>query len=257
MVKRQGQPWRVTRYQVMVACWAGVSLAGCSMRADVAHPTDRDVGGSAAQLPNEMSSGSGGAQSGSNPCGQPSRGGSAGKPSSGSGGQVAGSGEGGAAEAGDIPTTREIMDSYRTWEPQTPEPVAISAYIFLLCRLPTLAEQAFLESEHGDGRYLQDWANPEAVAGIARRGAPPFASGSVIVKEKYVASATGPELVAVAMMIKRERGFAPAHGDWDYAYYEPELGMIQTQAQSDYCSGCHVAASETDFVFVDGLQKGK
>jgi hypothetical protein len=58
------------------------------------------------------------------------------------------------------------------------------------------------------------------------------------------------------MMIKREQGFQPSHGDWDYAYYEPALGVIQTQAQSDYCSGCHIAAAETDFVFVDGLQPG-
>jgi hypothetical protein len=205
-----------------------------------------------------MVSGSGGAQSGSSSGGQHSQSGSAGKASSGSGGQAAVAGEGGsAAEASAIPTVSEIMDSYRTWEPQTPEPMPISSYIFGLCRLPTLAEQKFAESEHGDERYLQDWANPEAAAGIARRGAPPFAAGSVIVKEKYVQSGTGPELVAVAMMIKREQGFAPAHGDWDYAYYEPELGMIQTQEQSNYCSGCHVAASETDFVFVDGLQKGE
>jgi hypothetical protein len=227
----------------------------------VARPLDGDEGGSAAQLPNDMSSGSGGTPSGSNAGGQATQGGSAGKlsgGSGGSGGQVAVAGEGGsAAEASAIPTVSEIMDSYRTWEPQTPEPMPISSYIFGLCRLPTLAEQEFAESEHGHERYLQDWANTEAVAGIARRGAPPFAPGSVIVKEKYVQSGTGPELVAVAMMIKREQGFAPAHGDWDYAYYEPQLGMIQTEAQSDYCSGCHVAASETDFVFVDGLQKGE
>jgi hypothetical protein len=148
------------------------------------------------------------------------------------------------------------MASYRTWQPQTPEPVAISAYIFGLCRLPTLPEMEFLESEHGDGRYLQDWANAQAEAGIARRGAPPFDPGSVIVKEKYVTTGTGPELVAIAMMIKREPGFQPAQGDWDYAYYEPELGVIQTKAQSDYCSGCHIAAAESDFVFVDGLQPG-
>jgi hypothetical protein len=219
---------------------------------------DPDEAGSAGQLPNDMSSGSGGALSGSN-SGQ-GGGGSAGKPSggSGNGGQVAVAGEGGsAAEANATPDVSDIMDSYRAWEPQSPEPMPISSYIFGLCRLPTLAEREFAESEHGRERYLQDWANAEAVAGIARRGAPPFAAGSVIVKEKYVASGTGPELVAIAMMIKREQGFAPAQGDWDYAYYEPELGMIQSQEQSDYCSGCHAGASATDFVFVDGLQKGE
>ena len=39
---------------------------------------------------------------------------------------------------GEIPTLSEIMDSYRTWQPQSPEPLPISAYIFGLCRMPTL-----------------------------------------------------------------------------------------------------------------------
>jgi hypothetical protein len=187
----------------------------------------------------------------------PSSGGGGGS-GSGGGGEPAVGGEGGSSVGmADIPSVSQIMDIYRTWEPQTAEPMPISAYIFGLCRLPTLREQEFAESEHGDGRYLQDWANAEAVAGIARLGTPPFAPGSVIVKEKYVASGTGPELVAIAMMIKREPGFAPAHGDWDYAYYEPELGMIQTAEQSEYCSGCHAAAAETDFVFVYGLEQGE
>lgn len=224
---------------------------------------DRNEGGNAAQLPIEMSSGSGGAQSVSNAAGQPSQGGQAGggagnSTSGGGSGQVDIAGEGGSSvEMGEIPTIGEIMDSYRRWQPQSAEPLPISAYIFGLCRLPTLPEREFAESEHGDGRYLRDWANPAAVAGISRRGAPPFAAGSVIVKEKYVASDTGLELVAIAMMIKREQGFAPAHGDWDYAYYEPELGMIETKEQSEYCSGCHAAAAETDFVFVDGLEPGR
>jgi hypothetical protein len=226
----------------------------------VARHLDVDDAGSAGQLPGGASSSTAGARGGSDTGGQPGQGGggSAGKASGGSGGQDAVAGEGGSApEASAIPSVDEIMDSYRTWQPQTPEPVPISSYIFGLCRLPTLAEREFAESEHGRERYLQDWANAEALAGIARRGAPPFAPGSVIVKEKYVPSGTGPELVAIAMMIKREAGFAPAQGDWDYVYYEPELGMIQTQEQSDYCSGCHAAAAATDFVFVDGLKNGE
>lgn len=210
------------------------------------------AGGQASNSGGLPSSGGGGQSSGAG--GQ--AGSSGGKPSS--GGQVASAGEGGnGAEPDEPPSVSEIMDEYRTWQPQSAQPMPISAYIFGLCRLPTLAEQEFSESEHGDGRYLQDWANTEAQAGIARRGAPPFDEGAVIVKEKYVNGAEGLELVAIAMMIKREPGFAPAQGDWDYAYYEPQLGTIQTQEQSTYCSGCHSGASATDYVFVDGLEPGK
>ena len=235
------------------------------MRADVARPLDDAPGGKGGQLPTAGTSQGGTTAGRQNSPGGASgavggEGGSAGKPTS-DGGHVA-VGDGGSAEGGSvgeavtIPTVSEIMDQYRAWQPQSPEAVAISAYIFGLCRLPTLPEQQFAESEHGHGRYLRDWANPQAEAGIARRGAPPFGPGSVIVKEKYVASAAGRDLVAVAMMIKREPGFEPTHGDWDYAYYEPDLGVIQTNEQSAYCSGCHAAAAPTDFVFVDGLQPG-
>jgi Cytochrome P460 len=147
------------------------------------------------------------------------------------------------------------MEEYHSYQPQTDKPEPVSAYIFGLCRLPTLKEQAFADSEHGDGRYLQDWANDLAVDGITRRGAPPFAPGAIIVKEKYVPGATAGqfELAALGFMIKREPGFAPAQQDWDFAYWEPELGVLSSAEQSTYCAGCHAGAAQTDSVFVDGL----
>jgi len=150
---------------------------------------------------------------------------------------------------------QKILDTYRTFTPQTPEPVDVSGYIFGLCRLPTLREKEFQASIHGDGRYLQDWANALAVQGIATRGAPPFPAGAVIVKEKYAGpQAAQPDLVAIGLMIKREAGFDSANGDWDYAYYEPALGIVQSAEQSTYCANCHAGASATDFVFIDGLK---
>ncbi|HEX2872019.1 MAG TPA: cytochrome P460 family protein [Polyangiaceae bacterium] len=155
-----------------------------------------------------------------------------------------------------IPDIEAIMSEYHSYQPQTDEPEPVSAYIFGLCRLPTLPEQEFADSEHGDGRYLRDWANDLAVEGIARRGSPAFEPGSIIVKEKHVAvlSGSGFELAALGIMIKREAGFAPARQDWDYAYWERELGVIVTAEQSSYCAGCHAGAAETDSVFVDGLK---
>ena len=163
-------------------------------------------------------------------------------------------GAGGASSG--IPDIEAIMAEYHSYQPQTEKPEPVSAYIFGLCRLPTLPEKEFAESEHGDGRYLRDWANDLAVEGIARRGAPAFAPGAIIVKEKHLAtpSNSGFELAALGVMIKREPGFAPEHGDWDYAYWEQELGVIATAEQSTYCAGCHAGAAETDYVFVDGLK---
>jgi hypothetical protein len=173
----------------------------------------------------------------------------------GAGGSLGDAGEGGAAVG--VPSIATIMAQYRSsYEPQTEQPEPVSAYIFGLCRSPTLEERAFADSEHGRGRYLQDWANETAVSAIANRGQPPFAAGSVIVKEKYVLGAASGtlELAALGFMIKREPGFSPSHGDWDFAYWEPEVGVLSTAEQSSYCGGCHSSAADTDFVFIDGLK---
>ena len=174
-----------------------------------------------------------------------------------------GGGSGGAAEAGmaaaagdaDVSEVQMILDTYHSYAPQTPAPVNVSGYIFALCRLPTLRETEFEASIHGDGRYLQDWANELAGQGLAMQGEPEFPAGAVIVKEKYAGPQTAPaDLVAIAMMIKRAAGFDPAHGDWDYAYYEPALGVVQTAEQTAYCAQCHSAAAATDYVYVEGLK---
>lgn len=166
--------------------------------------------------------------------------------------------EGGNAGSGNpdsLSEVQSILEAYHSFAPQTPEPVSVSGYLFGLCRAPTLRETEFLESLHGDGRYLQDWANPLAVQGLASEQPMTFPVGSVIVKEKYAGPKNlNPDLVAIGLMIKRGSGFDPAHGDWDYAYYEPALGIVQTEEQTAYCATCHAGAAATDYVYVDGLK---
>lgn len=173
----------------------------------------------------------------------------------GAGSGAAQAGTAGADAASDPLAVQTILETYRTFAAQTPGPVNVSGYIFGLCRLPTLRETEFEASIHGTERYLQDWANALAAQGIAAQGAPAFPVGAVIVKEKYA----GPDpaqadRVAIALMIKRAPGFDPEHGDWDYAYYEPALGIVQTAEQSAYCAQCHAGAAATDFVYIEGLK---
>ena len=181
--------------------------------------------------------------------------GAAGDDAAGGSSGAAGSSGGDAGSGSEPITVQAILDSYHGFTPQTPAPVSVSGYIFGLCRLPTLRENEFLASIHGDGRYLRDWANAAAVQGLATRGVPAFAEGAVIVKEKYAGpQSSEADLVAIGLMIKRAPGFDPAHGDWDYAYYEPALGIVHDAEQTVYCHQCHAGAAATDFVFVDGLK---
>jgi hypothetical protein len=141
---------------------------------------------------------------------------------------------------------------YREWQPRTAAPVNVSSEIFTLCRSPTLSENAFVDSEHGESRMLMDWLNPAARAGFEVLGDQGFAPGAAIVKEKlsYREGGVEPELVAIGIMLKHEPGFDSENGDWEFAYWEEAPGLIDGPEQSAYCAACH-ASSATDFVFLD------
>lgn len=186
-----------------------------------------------------------------------------------------GSLEDGAASAWDAGEARsrtleQIRAEYRNWQPFTLEPQNISAAIFSLCRSPSAAETAFVESVHGDELYLWDWLNPSAeraavdFAASANGGAPPsepteqppsnagleFDVGATIVKEKLLRGESGYELAALGIMVKREQGFDPETGDWEFGYWEPSTGMLSGPTENAACGPCH-AQSSTDYVYLD------
>jgi hypothetical protein len=148
------------------------------------------------------------------------------------------------------PALSELLERYRAWSPQPAMPQSISAEIFSLCRLPTSLEQSFADSEHGQGRYLQDWLNDSARSMFESKRTP-FAVGAAIVKEKLASDSTGKLVLAArGLMIKREPGFDPAHGDWEFGYWEPAVGLSSGPESARACGGCHAGAG-TDFVFLD------
>jgi hypothetical protein len=149
------------------------------------------------------------------------------------------------------PTLEELMQEYRAWSPHPSEPQAISDEISGLCRLPSAAEDAFVASEHGRYRWLQNWLNPAAKRAFDDKRTP-FEVGAAIVKEKLVLETGGQRrLVARGLMIKRASGFDPAHGDWEFGYWEPGMELRSGDEAARTCGACH-ASADTDFVFLDG-----
>jgi hypothetical protein len=71
-----------------------------------------------------------------------------------------------------------------------------------------------------------------------------FPAGSVIVKEKLGQSG---EVSGVGGMIKREAGYDPANGDWEY-FYQGKDGPFAT-GRIRTCIECHRRAQATDHVF--------
>jgi len=82
----------------------------------------------------------------------------------------------------------------------------------------------------------------------AEKENPQFAPGSVIVREKLLfGNDTEPQLVAV--MIKREKGFSPKTGDWEFFILDgKDLKMQKRETKGD-CAKCHIQVQNTDWVF--------
>ena len=76
---------------------------------------------------------------------------------------------------------------------------------------------------------------------------PKFPIGSMIVKEKLgSADSTTPELLTA--MIKREPGYNPEGGDWEYLVLDGAASKIIEQGKLTRCSGCHLPYNGSDFV---------
>lgn len=101
--------------------------------------------------------------------------------------------------------------------------------------------------EKGVTTFARYFAN-ELAQGVIYQVNPKFPVGSIIVREKLVtADAEIPSLVTV--MVKREKGFSPKTGDWEYLVADSVLSKIIKREKVGSCSKCHANAESTDFVF--------
>jgi hypothetical protein len=75
-----------------------------------------------------------------------------------------------------------------------------------------------------------------------------FPQGSVIVREKPSKSGGAkPEVLAV--MIKREHGFNPDGGDWQFLLIEGAGQKVKLSQKTGACLNCHYSQAKTDYVY--------
>ncbi len=135
----------------------------------------------------------------------------------------------------------ELKD-YRKWHKVNPKPVKMLPSVATLCAPP----QAPTSPNPHQDRYLTVYVNERGSAAMASTTAS-FPVGSIIVKEKLpTPSATQPELLTV--MVKREQGYFPEGGDWEYRVYDGQLRQMEA-GRLTLCAACHQKA--VDWVFRD------
>lgn len=91
------------------------------------------------------------------------------------------------------------------------------------------------------------FANDNALEVIRNKGTL-FPEGSVLVREKLKSpDDKKPEMLAV--MIKRQAGFNPGGGDWEFLLVDGARTKVKLQQKKGECLDCHRLQQEKDFVY--------
>ena len=149
------------------------------------------------------------------------------------------------------------------WPAVTDGRYVVPSVLMSLCMWPPPERVAAIRAdearEHGPhiGHAIVVRVNPLGVS--AFRAREPVPVGTVVVKEKYdLDTPESAEPAAVAAMTKREPGYDPAHGDWEYAFEEHAPGESPrvSRGRIDSCIDCHHAAGDRDYLYRPYLAGG-
>lgn len=142
----------------------------------------------------------------------------------------------------------ELVAGYKGWTRVNPEPAVFHSHIAIQCAMPT-AEQRRLEQEENPHRnkFVTVYVNDAGRRAMLEERRPRFPAGTLIVKEKLAArDAQEPELLTA--MHKREAGYDPEGGDWEYLVLDGRGREVRARGKLESCRACHQAYPYSDFV---------
>jgi hypothetical protein len=102
-------------------------------------------------------------------------------------------------------------------------------------------------------KYLNVYVNEKGFSEMTGKKKPSFPVGTMIIKEKMTkqgdaSKSTFSPAEFFTIMIKREKGYNPACGDWEFASVEAKTAKV-TRGKIASCMSCHVNYKETDLVY--------
>jgi hypothetical protein len=158
--------------------------------------------------------------------------------------------------------------AYSGWKSFSEEPINLAPdELFMVCapigETPEeLAKRIERERKRFFGPHapsVRYFANESAWVHLREDGTGPLPSGATIVKEKWLSNSDGLRaLIAYAAMIKREPGYDPDRGDWEYVYVElTDDGERVQRGKLQTCIDCHARARPTDYLFRTHLKDAK
>lgn len=142
----------------------------------------------------------------------------------------------------------EIINGYRQWTRVNPTPDVFASQIAIQCAAPPSPTQVKMEAAnpHRD-KYVVVYVNELGQHAMMQEKTPRFPLGSIIVKEKLPAKdSTTPELLTV--MMKRESGYNPQGGDWEYMALDGAGKEVQARGRLESCQACHLMHKDSDYI---------
>lgn len=144
---------------------------------------------------------------------------------------------------------------YSKWAALTPKPITVPKELFTLCDA-----RPFARMQQQRGPHFQPavsyFANADAAKVLTDDPKAALPVGGTIVKEKRAGEKPGAQLLAYAAMVKREKGYDPERGDWEYVY--ADLSGAQPKIERgkiESCIKCHSIAKDRDYLYRTHLGK--
>jgi hypothetical protein len=144
-------------------------------------------------------------------------------------------------------TGGELIEGYRRWTRVNPVPAVFHSRIATLCAAPTATQTEMEAGNPHRDKFITVYVNEIGEHAMMREKRPRFPQGSVIVKEKLPSrEGSSPELLTA--MIKREPGYNPGSGDWEFMALDGSGREVRARGRLESCQSCHRSESHNDYV---------
>jgi hypothetical protein len=134
------------------------------------------------------------------------------------------------------------------WTQVNDKPYYISSRVNIQCVAPTAKDYERERTNPHMSTYITVYVNNIGRTAMFAKNPEQFPVDSIIVKEKIKDSETR-QPVLYTIMRKRERGYNPKLGDWEFSVVGPNGTEVQGTGKLENCQSCHVNVSDSDFVF--------
>lgn len=149
---------------------------------------------------------------------------------------------------------KDLIRDIKKMKKVTEKPVLMMPAISVLCRAPTKEEiekDNLRQGPHKD-HFIDVYVNDVGSEEMTTKSNPDFPVGTIIIKEKIKAenlkSSKKRKVELYTLMIKRDKGYNPDCGDWEFAAVDGELKNV-SRGKIENCIGCHMPQKNVGYIF--------